>query len=118
MSGIKIVCDNQEEFDRLKAKATKLRVILLERKNKALFCHLSTFNTRDKQKFIKELNNLWSEMTDDEIDQEFNSIVSDKLLEGGTDVTSYPVKEMTYPDHSILYNPNDTISFGESKSNE
>lgn len=102
---VRYVCETQEEFDYLKAKSTKLRIILLERKDKNMFCKLSSFDKRTKDKFIKEMNEMWNEMTDEEIDAEFNSICCDKLFYQGQDITSYPVKEMSYPDHSILYNP-------------
>jgi hypothetical protein len=70
---VRFVCEDKEEFERLKAKATKLRIILLERKEKQMFAKLSTFSKRDKDKFIAEVNKMWSEMTDEEIDIEFNS---------------------------------------------
>jgi len=104
-SGLKVVCETKEEFDRLRHKATKLRVILLERKDKNLFCKLSSFDRRDHNKFIKEINELWNTMSDQEIDDEFNDICVNKLFETGKDLTSYPVETLTYPDHSILYNP-------------
>lgn len=102
---VRYVCETQEEFDYLKAKTTKLRTILLERKDKNMFCKLSAFDKRTKDKFVKEMNELWNEMTDEEIDAEFNAICCDKLFYQGQDITSYPVKELCMPDHSILYNP-------------
>ena len=101
---VRYVCDSQEEFDYLKAKMTKIRTILLERKDKNMFHQLSSFNKRDKDKFIKEMELMWREMSDAEIDEEFNSICCDKLFYQGQDVSSYPVREMTFPDHSIIYN--------------
>lgn len=102
---IRYVCESQEEFDYLKNKLTKLRIIVLERKDKNMFCKLSSFNKREKDKFIKEVEKLWTEMTDEEINEEFNTICCDKLFYQGQDVSSYPVKEMNFPDHSIMYNP-------------
>ena len=102
---VRILCEDETEFERLKAKATKLRIILLERKEKQIFCRLSTFNKRDKDKFLAEITKMWSEMTDEEIDEEFNSICCDKLFESGIDVSTYPVKEMTFPDYTPLYEP-------------
>ena len=102
---VRYVCETQEDFDYLKAKMTKIRTILLERKDKNMFAHLSSFNKRDKDKFIKEMETMWKEMTDEEINEEFNSICCDKLFYQGTNVSNYPVKEMTFPDHSIIYNP-------------
>jgi hypothetical protein len=99
------VCETQEEFDYLKAKTTKLRTILLERKEKNMFCKLSSFDKRTKDKFIKEINEMWNSMSDEEINEEFNAICCDKLFEGGQDISSYPVKEMNFADHSSLYEP-------------
>lgn len=101
---VRYVCDTQEEFDYLKAKMTKIRTIILERKDKNMFCRLSAFDKRTKDKFIKEMETMWREMSDEEIDEEFNAICCDKLFYQGQDVSNYPVKEMTYPDHSIIYN--------------
>ena len=106
---VSFLCEDKEEFDRLKAKATKLRIILLERKDKQMFCRLSTFSKRDKDKFIAEINKMWNEMSDSEIDMEFNSICCDKLFEGGVDVSTLPVEQMTFPDHSVLYEPQQEI---------
>lgn len=105
MSGITLVCETQDEFDKLKNKATKLRVILFDRKEKNMFCKLSSLDVRDKKKFIREINEMWNSMTDEEIDAEFNEICCDKLFTG--DVSDLPVEPsgMTYPDHSVLYNP-------------
>ena len=102
---VRLVCEDEQEFERLKTKATKLRIILLERKDKNLFCKLSSFDKRTKDKFVKEINEMWNSMSDNEIDEEFNAICCDKLFYQGQDITSYPVKELTFPDHSILYNP-------------
>jgi hypothetical protein len=54
MSGITLVCDTQEEFDRLKERATKLRTILLDRKEKNMFCKLSSFDARDKKNLLEK----------------------------------------------------------------
>ena len=112
------LCESQEEFDRLKNITTKLRVILLERQNKNMFCKLSSFTKRDKEKFIKEISSMMNAMTEDEIDEEFNSICCDKLFECGANVDSLPVdpRGLTYPDHSILYNSvSDSVSDSDSQ---
>ncbi len=97
--------EDQAEYEKLKNKLTKLRVILLERKEKNMFSRLSNFSKREKDKFVAEINYMWETMSDSEIDEEFNAICCDRLFEGGADVTQYPVKELTFPDHSILYEP-------------
>lgn len=115
---VRFVCEDEQEFEKLKNKATKLRIILLERKEKNMFCKLSSFDKRTKDKFIKEINEMWNEMTDEEIDEEFNSICCDKLFYQGQDLTSYPVKELCMPDHSILYEPEPKLSieFGDEET--
>jgi hypothetical protein len=112
---VRFLCEDKEEFERLKAKATKLRIILLERKEKQMFAKLSSFSKRDKDKFIAEINKMWNEMSDSEIDAEFNSICCDKLFEGGVDVSTLPVEQLTYPDHSVLYEPQQLAHFEEVK---
>jgi len=106
---VRFLCEDKEEFEKLKAKATKLRIILLERKDKQMFCRLSSFSKRDKDKFIAELNEMWNTMSEDEIDMEFNAICCDKLFEGGVDVSTLPVEQLTFPDHSVLYEPQQEI---------
>lgn len=115
---VHFLCEDQEEFERLKARATKLRIILLERKDRQMFCRLSTFSKRDKDKFMAEINKMWSEMSDSEIDEEFNSICCDKLFESGVDVSTFPVKEMSFPDHSSLYNSQTELEVAEKTSFE
>lgn len=107
ISQVKVLCDTKEEFERLKTKSTKLRIILLERQDKNMFCRLSSFDKRTKDKFVKEINKMWEEMTDEEIDEEFNSICNDKLFDQGKDVSALPVEPsgLTFPNHSILYEP-------------
>lgn len=102
---IRFVCEDKEEFERLKTKSTKLRVILLERQDKNMFCRLSSFDKRTKDKFVAEINKMWNEMSDSEIDEEFNSICCDKLFYQGQDVSVLPVEPsgLTFPNHSILY---------------
>lgn len=102
---VRILCDCEEEFNKLKTKSTKLRIILLERKDKNMFCRLSSFDKRTRDKFIAEIDKMWNEMTDEEIDEEFNAICCDKLFYQGQDISNLPVKELTFPDHSVLYNP-------------
>lgn len=117
MSSVKIVCDNVEEFEALKQKSTKLRVILLERQNKNMFCKLSTMNLRDKRKFIDELNNMWNTMSDEEIDAEFNDICVNKLFDpASTDVENLPSQYISAPDHSVLYNSPASSLEGEEET--
>ena len=113
---LRYVCETQEEFDYLKAKLTKIRTILLERKDKNMFARLSSFNKRDKDKFISEIHTMWNTLSNAEIDTEFNAICCDKLFYQGTDVSNYPVREMNFPDHSIIYNPEPLEDGEESKT--
>ena len=62
--------------------------------------------------WLKELTDIYSfkavkfETNEEvEIDEEFNSIVCDDLLDPKRDISQYRVYETTSPDHSILYKP-------------
>lgn len=103
VSNLQIVCDNEEEFKCLQARAVKLRTILLEKQSKNVFYNISSMNPREKKKFVNELSRMWNEMSDSEIDEEFNSICCESLFHAGKDVSNYPVQYKTMPDHSILY---------------
>lgn len=103
---VRFVCEDESELEACKSKAIKLRIILLERQEKNMFCKLSSFNTRDKNKFTKEINDMWLEMTNEEIDLEFNSICCDKLFEGGNDITSLPVQHLGLASNSTLIEKN------------
>lgn len=97
--------DTEEQLNALKEKCLKCKVILMEKKNKHPLSNLSLFSKRQKEVFLKELNEMMLSMSDEDITKEFNSIVCDDLFTSGKDYTTYNTLESTEPDHSVLYNP-------------
>jgi hypothetical protein len=99
----KIEVSSEEELQALKTKAMKCKVILLDQWEKHPLTNPSTFNKRQKDRFLKELTTMMMYMTEDEIDKEFNSVVSDRILACGEDISKFPVAHVEAPDYSVLY---------------
>lgn len=91
---LQIEVNTKEELEQLKQKATKLKVILMERKGKHPLQNISLLNKRDKDLFEKELEELWNTMSDEEITNEFNSICCDRIFTEGTDVSNYRASQL------------------------
>jgi len=98
-----IEVSNEQELQALKAKALKCKVILLDQWEKHPLTNPSTFNKRQKDRFLRELTTMMMYMTEEEMDKEFNSIVSDNVFASGNDISNYPVVQSSFPDHSVLY---------------
>lgn len=99
---MKVNCSTEDELERLKEKAMKVKMIVLEDMNKHPLSNCSTFSKREKAKVLEKMEFLFASYTDDEIDKEFNAIVCDKLLENGADLTQYPIYDMSKKEQSIL----------------
>ena len=97
-------CRDEEELNKYKTRAMKLKIILLDSWDKHPLENPACFNKRQKERFTKELENLWNKMNDEEIDKEFNDICCSRLFNSGSDISSYPVYEpIGTPNHSVLY---------------
>ena len=100
----KIEVSTEEELTALKDKCLKCKVILLEKMNKHPLSNISLFSKRQKEVFIRELKEIMDTWTDERINEEFNAIVCDDLLDAKKEVKTYPVlNPVIPPDHSILY---------------
>jgi hypothetical protein len=99
----KIECQSEEELQALKTKAMKCKIILLDQWEKHPLTNPSTFNKRQKDRFLKELTTMMMYMTEEEMDKEFNSIVTDNILAPGEDTSKIPVANVEGPDYSVLY---------------
>lgn len=75
----------------LKERAMKCKVIALEDLGKHPLSNPSTFSKRDKKKVLDKMT-LWFNKTDEEIDEEFNDIVLDKVFSNDDDYTKYNVE--------------------------
>ena len=98
-----IEVSSEEELQALKAKAMKCKVILLDQWEKHPLTNPSTFNKRQKDRFLRELTTMMMYMTEEEMDKEFNSIITDDILASGKDISNYPVLQTSAPDYSVLY---------------
>ena len=82
-----------------KNKATKCKVISLENLGHHPLSNQSNFIKRDKDK-VFELMKIWFEKTEKEINDEFNSIVNDKILNEKSNYENYKIfnNQITYPE--------------------
>jgi len=98
---------SEEERQELREKCMKCKVILLESKGKHPLSNIALFTQREKDKFIKELDEMIRTWDTQKIDTEFNSIVCNSLLDGSKDISVYPVIETTPADYSVLTSKTD-----------
>lgn len=109
-------CDNQETYDYLKAKATKCKVVLLDNWKEHPLTNPSSFQKRKKDKFTKELYEMFTTWKDERINEEFNDIVNNQILESGQDISKIFVKDTTPPDYSVLHPQDETEPEKEPKT--
>ncbi len=106
-----VTCSNEEELNKLKEKAMKLKLIVLDNWDKHPLQNPSLFNKRQKDKFTAELKSLWNTMTNEQIDKEFNDICCSRLFEVGCDISTYPIYEPAgTPNHDVLFRAEEDIS--------
>ena len=103
-------CADETELERLKHKAMKLKVIVLDTWDKHPLQNPSLFNKRQKERFTNEIKVLWNTMSDEQIEKEFNDICCERLFNAGADVSTYPVYEpVGTANHSVLYKPDEAV---------
>ena len=99
-------CKDEDELKYYKDKAMKLKVILLDNWEKHPLQNPKLLDKRRRERFEKELKELWNTMSDEQIDKEFGDICCSRLFGEGADVSNYPCFEPAgTPNHSILYDP-------------
>jgi hypothetical protein len=115
MPDFKFECDNEETLNYLKAKTIKCKVILLDSWKEDPLSNPSFFQKRKKDKFTKELYEMFTTLEDSKIDEEFNAIVNDGILYNGAELEKIYVHETTQPDYSVLQPPpkEDSLSTNE-----
>jgi hypothetical protein len=97
-------CADEDELEKLKTRAMKLKVILLDTWDKHPLQNPALFNKRQRDRFTSELKSMWNSMTDEQIDKEFNEICCERLFVAGADFSNYPVYEpVGTANHKILY---------------
>ena len=85
-----IECDSPEQLKKLKDRATKVKLISLDRMGKHPLFNPSRLKDRERKKLIELMADIFKR-PDDIIDAEFNEVVNDKLLDNEFDVSQYPV---------------------------
>lgn len=101
---IKIQVENEKEFQELKDKSVKVKIISFEKLNKNIFSRMDALNPREKKLLLKEIATIWTTWSDEEISEEFNSICCDRLFTSGVDISSYPVLDSVAPDYTAYTN--------------
>ena len=91
-------CKDEEELQKFKDKAVRLKVIVLDKMNKPPLINPKLFDRRDRKKFEAELKKAWVSLTDDEIIKEFNEIVCDRIFADGVDISTYPCLQTNGPE--------------------
>ena len=91
-------CKDEEELQKFKDKAVRLKVIVLDKMDKSPLINPKLFDRRDRKKFEAELKKAWVSLTDDEIIKEFNEIVCDRIFADGVDISTYPCLQTSEPE--------------------
>lgn len=87
---MQIECETEEQLIALKNKATKVKVIALSQMEKQPISNPTYFNKKEKRILMEKMTELFSK-PDEEINEKFNQIVNEEVLDNKRDVSSYPV---------------------------
>jgi len=106
-------CDTPEQLKALKDKATKVKLISLDRMGKHPLYNPKRMKDKERHKLVALMIELFKR-PDEVVDAEFNEIVNDKLLDNEFDVSQYPVfdkdkiADTLHPDDIIYKLPDNT----------
>lgn len=81
----------EKDLQILKERAMKCKIIGLEELGHHPLSNPSTFSKRDKKRVLDKMT-LWFNKTDEEIDEEFNDVVLDKVFSNNNDYTRYSIE--------------------------
>jgi hypothetical protein len=111
----KIECSTKEEFDALKTKATKAKVVLLDLWKEDCLTNPSSFPKRKKDKFLREFHEIVTTWDEERLNAEFNDIVNNQILINGADLSKHYIRETTHADlNSVIPNRENTEGTDES----
>jgi hypothetical protein len=85
-----IECDSPEQLKQLKEKATKVKMICLDKMGKPPLYNPRAMKDKEKNK-LKEMMVEIFQWDEARITTEFNEIVNDKVLDNDCDITQYPI---------------------------
>lgn len=102
MSGTTYELKDEEELAKMKERTTKVKVILLEKMGKHPLTNPRYLKDREKAKLLLEMKDYLDNKTDQEIDAEFNEVCLDKLFDCDTDITSYPIYDLSKTEEPVV----------------
>lgn len=88
---IKEETEEEKQIREMKEKAMKCKVIALEDLGHPPLSNPSLFSKRDKKKVLDKMTLWYNTKSDEEIDEEFNDIVLDKVFSNNDDYTKYSI---------------------------
>lgn len=95
MSDMIYTVSDEEELTKMKERTTKIKLILLDKMGKHPLTNPKYLKEREKVKLLLSMKDYLDTKSDDEIDAEFNEICLDKLFDCNTDITSYPIYDLS-----------------------
>lgn len=95
-----IECESEEQLKALKEKALKCKVIALDKIGKHPLYNPHNMKDSEKKKLFNSIKELFDKPIE-EIDPLFNEITQEKLLDGSTDISTYPVYDLSRPEVDI-----------------
>jgi hypothetical protein len=104
----KIVSQEELELLDMKEKAMKCKIIALESLGHHPLTNPSQMNKRDKKKVLDVMTKWFHTKSEEEIQEEFNDIVLEKVLNENDDYTKYRVEgnrigQPLLPDDMVIY---------------
>ena len=97
-----VICETEEQLERLKTKAMKAKLISLDRMKKHPLENPTGFSKREKATLLGHMSEIFGEWSDEAIDKAFNDIVNEALLENGKDVSVYPIYDLSKKTEEVM----------------
>lgn len=92
-----IECDSPEQLKRLKEKATKVKMICLDKMGKPPLYNPRAMKDREKNKLKEMMAEIFFQWDEARITTEFNEIVNERVLDTDCDFTQYAVYNQGEP---------------------
>jgi hypothetical protein len=89
--------ESKEDFERMKEKTTKVKVIILDKMDKDVLTNPKFFKQRERTLFLNQIKTYLDTKTDEEIDTEFNEVCNEKLFHKEADFNKYPIYDLSKP---------------------
>jgi len=97
-----VICETEEQLERLKTKAMKAKLISLDRMKKHPLENPTSFSKREKAILLGYMSEIFGEWSDEAIDKAFNDIVNEALLDSNKDVNNYPIYDLSKKTEEVM----------------